>query len=113
MKHNGVILKKFAVMEDEIARRRALGEVTVARLDQDHFLKHGIERALQICVEVVVDVAPRILSLAGRQPAPTAFEALCGRRLFVRDPEAVATFSSRVAREYEDDMLHAAAHRAA
>ncbi len=42
-----------------------------------------------------------------------AFEALCGRRLFVRDPEAVATFSSRVAREYEDDMLHAAAHRAA
>lgn len=42
-----------------------------------------------------------------------AFEALCGRRLFVRDPEAVATFSSRVAREYEDDMLHAAAHCAA
>ena len=42
-----------------------------------------------------------------------AFEALCGRRLFVRDAEAVATFSSRVAREYEDDMLHATAHRAA
>ncbi len=36
-----------------------------------------------------------------------AFEALCGRRLFVRDNEAVAAFSSRVAREYEDDMLHA------
>ena len=42
-----------------------------------------------------------------------AFEALCGRRLFVRDPEAVAAFSSRVAREYEDDMLHATVHRAA
>ena len=42
-----------------------------------------------------------------------AFEALCGRRLFVRDDEAVAAFSSRVAREYEDDMLHAAAHLAA
>lgn len=36
-----------------------------------------------------------------------AFEALCGRRLFVRDADAVATFSSRVAREYESDMLHA------
>jgi predicted nucleotidyltransferase len=36
-----------------------------------------------------------------------AFEALCGRRLFVRDKEIMATFSSRVAREYEDDMLHA------
>jgi len=42
-----------------------------------------------------------------------AFEALCGHRLFVRDNEAVAAFSSRVAREYESDMLHAAAHLAA
>ena len=78
MKYNGVILKKFAVMDDEIARLRALGEVTTARLDGDHFLKHGIERALQICVEVVVDVAQRILSLEDRQPAPTAFDALNG-----------------------------------
>ena len=43
---------KFAVMDDEIARLRALEEVTTARLDKDHFLKHGIERALQICEEV-------------------------------------------------------------
>ena len=42
-----------------------------------------------------------------------AFEALCGRRLFVRDADAAATFASRVAREYEDDMLHASAHLAA
>jgi len=41
-----------------------------------------------------------------------AFEALCGRRLVVRDAEFVAAFCSRVARQYEDDMLHAsAAHR--
>ncbi len=78
MKYNGVILKKFAVLDDEIARLRALGEVTTVRLDADHFLKHGIERSLQICVEVVVDVAQRILSLEGRPPAPTAFDALAG-----------------------------------
>jgi len=78
MKHNGVILKKFAVMDDELARLRALGEMSTARLDGDHFLKHGIERALQICVEVVVDVAQRILSVASRPPAPTAFDALSG-----------------------------------
>lgn len=42
-----------------------------------------------------------------------AFEALCGRRLFVRNPDTVADFSSRVAREYESDMCHATAHRAA
>ncbi len=37
-----------------------------------------------------------------------AFEALCGERLFVRDAEAAASFTSLVARQYEDDMLHAA-----
>jgi predicted nucleotidyltransferase len=42
-----------------------------------------------------------------------AFEALCGRRLFVRNRDAVAAFSSRIAREYESDMLHAARYRAA
>jgi len=78
MKYNGVILKKFAVMDDEIARLRGLGEMTTARLDNDHFLKHGVERSLQIAIEVVVDVAQRILSLEGRQPAPTAFDALGG-----------------------------------
>ncbi len=78
MHYNGVILKKFATMEDEIARLRALGSLTPAALDADHFLKHGIERALQICVEIVVDVAQRILSLEGRAPAPTAFDAIAG-----------------------------------
>ena len=78
MKYNGVILKKFAVMDDEVARLRGLGAMSISRLDGDHFLRHGIERALQICVEVVVDVAQRILSLEGRQPAPTAFDALNG-----------------------------------
>ena len=78
VKYNGVILKKFSVMDDEVARLRALGELSTARLDGDHFLKHGVERALQICVEIVIDVAQRILSLEGRQPAPTAFDALKG-----------------------------------
>ncbi len=78
MKYNGVILKKFAVMDDEVARLRSLGQITTKRLDSDHFLKHGVERALQICVEVVVDVAQRILSIEGRCPAATAFDALSG-----------------------------------
>lgn len=41
-----------------------------------------------------------------------AFEAISGRRLLVRDSEAVAGFVSRVAREYEDDMRLAASHSA-
>ena len=48
-----------------------------------------------------------------RASSVLAYEALCGRRLFVRDAELVATFSSQVARQYEDDMLHAAPRRVA
>lgn len=76
MKYNGVILKKFGVLDDEITRLRGMGELTTAVLNADHFLKHGVERSLQICVEIVVDVAQRILSLEGRPPAATAFDAL-------------------------------------
>ena len=78
MKYNGVILKKFAVLSEEVAKLRSLGNVTTVRLDGDHFLKHGVERSLQICVEIVIDVAQRILSLEGRAPSPTSFDALSG-----------------------------------
>ena len=78
MKYNGVILKKFSIMDDEIARLRGLGPLTSSDLDANHFLKHGIERSLQICVEIVIDVAQRILALEGRQPAATSFDALAG-----------------------------------
>lgn len=44
----------------------------------------------------------------GRANSILAFEALCGRRLVVRDPETVAGFASLTARQYEDDMSHAA-----
>lgn len=42
-----------------------------------------------------------------------AFEVLSGQRLFVRDPDAVAAFSSQIARQYESDMLHAGVSHAA
>jgi hypothetical protein len=46
MRFNGVILKEFSVLDDEIARLRTLGSVTVQQLELDHFLKHGVERSL-------------------------------------------------------------------
>jgi len=48
-----------------------------------------------------------------RADSVLAFEALCGRRLLVRDADLTAAFASRVAREYEDDMLHARSGRTA
>ena len=42
-----------------------------------------------------------------------AFEAIRGKRLVVRDPEAAAGFVSLTARQYEDDMLHTASRHEA
>jgi predicted nucleotidyltransferase len=67
-----------------------------------------------------VDLASRLDTIAeldlvdlNRANSVLAFEALCGQRLVVRDPDAVAAFASQTAREYEDDMLHAFPRRAA
>ncbi len=65
-------------MDNEVVRLRALQNVTTKSLDSDHFFKHGIERSLQICIEVIIDVSQRILSLEGQLPAATAFDALKG-----------------------------------
>ena len=40
MKYNGVILKKFVVMDDELALLKALGEMTTTRLD---ILSHHLD----------------------------------------------------------------------
>jgi len=66
------------------------------------------------------DMAARLGEIAeldlidlSRANSVLAFEVLRGRRLVVRDAEVVATFVSQTARQYEDDMLHADALRAA
>ncbi|HAS83103.1 MAG TPA: hypothetical protein DCS43_10630 [Verrucomicrobia bacterium] len=92
MKYNGVILKKFTVMNNEIAKLKGLGHLTTGRLQLTARLKGIAELDL-----VDLNQANSIL----------AFEALCGLRMVVRDPDAVAAFSSLVARQYESDMLHA------
>lgn len=63
--------------------------------------------------EQLSEVAELDLVDLSRAGSVLAFEALCGRRLVVRDDEAVAAFASETARQYEDDMLHASQRSAA
>lgn len=76
MKINGVVLRNLESMADTLRHLRTLGEVTSHQLQEDFFLKKGIERALQVCVEAVIDVAHRIISLEGHPPCSTAGKAL-------------------------------------
>ena len=85
-----------------------IGVLLSPALDPVEFYRFYLEMTSRLSAIAELDLVD--LNHAG---SVLAFEALCGRRLLVRDAEAVAAFSSRVAREYEDDMLHATAHRTA
>jgi uncharacterized protein YutE (UPF0331/DUF86 family) len=73
---NGVVLRKLEIIDETVSKLRGLGSVTTAKLESDFFLKKGVERALQVCVEAVIDVSHRIISLQAHPPCSTASKAL-------------------------------------
>ena len=76
MKINGIVLRKIEIIGETLRELRGLGTVTTLKLEQDFFIKKGVERALQVCVEAMVDIAHRIISLESRSPCSTASKAL-------------------------------------
>ncbi len=76
MKSNGVVIRKIEIIDETVCKLRELGPVTVEQLESDFFLKKGVERALQICAEAVIDIAHRIVSVEDRPPCSTAGKAL-------------------------------------
>ena len=76
MKVNGVILRKIEVIEETLRELRNLDDLSTETLDRDFFLKKGVERAIQVCVEAVIDIAHRIVSLEGKPPCTTSGKAL-------------------------------------
>ena len=87
---------------------RAGGDVDIGVLFAKPFAP---EEFFQFYLELsgkLPEIAELDLTDLGQAGSILAFEALRGRILFVRNRETAAAFASRVAREYEDDRLHAA-----
>ena len=125
---NGVVAQKLQALDAVLAELRTLGIVSAKALRSDWQQRRAIERNLQVLVEVVIDVCQRLVTVTGQSPATSGadaierciqmgaltpdenytrmvrFEAVSGRRLFIRDLPAAAAFVSLTAREYEDDM---------
>ncbi|NOY74722.1 MAG: DUF86 domain-containing protein [Kiritimatiellaeota bacterium] len=76
MKFNGVIVVKIEHIEERVQKLRNLLPLTTETLRKDYFLKSGIERTLQVCVEAVIDIAERIIALKNLSPVTTSFAAL-------------------------------------
>lgn len=74
---NGVIQRKFARMEEELTRLAAvLRDVSKERFVSDWALRTITERVLQVCTEIMIDIAERVLALKGGGPASSSADCL-------------------------------------
>jgi len=72
MKYNGIIEAKLRVIESKLAEIRSWDIDSYEKLTGNSMLHHATERALQVAVEVMIDISERILALENQPPQNTA-----------------------------------------
>ena len=73
---NGIITRKLERLESRVAELRSWPLGTVEEFAANRLVVSAVERALQVCVEIVIDVAERLLAVMEVTPAETAAENL-------------------------------------
>jgi len=76
MVKNGVVTSKIGTIQETLRELRTLPVLSVEALEKDFFLRRGIERSLQICVEAVIDIAHRVLCLMNEPPSASGGKAM-------------------------------------
>jgi uncharacterized protein YutE (UPF0331/DUF86 family) len=77
MKHNGVVQRKFALLDKYLLQlQRELKGVGFEVFRKDWVRQRMTERALQVMVEIVIDIAERIIAVQNAGPAASATEAI-------------------------------------
>ena len=74
MKYNGVIEDKLRIIEQKLEEIESWNISSFAVLKQSSLLQNALERALQVSIEVMIDVSERILALNQIRPLPSAAE---------------------------------------
>jgi len=77
MERNGIIQRKLALLDKYLTRlENEFEDVDIQRFKKNWALQRMTERVLQVMVEVVVDIAERIIALEKAGPTATAAEAM-------------------------------------
>lgn len=74
MKFNGIIEKKLRIIEENVSDIKSWNINSLQHLKESSLLQKATERALQISIEVMIDVSERILALNEIEPANTSAE---------------------------------------
>ncbi len=74
---NGVIQRKLALLDSQVLRlREHMAGMSIEPFRENWAVRAVAERTLQVCAEIMIDVAERLLALADAGPAATAAEAI-------------------------------------
>lgn len=76
MSVNGVIIGKLQHFDEILAKLRSLGPLNRTQLDTDWRTKMAVERAIQVLVEIIIDVSQRVIAEDGQTPAGSGREAI-------------------------------------
>jgi len=77
VKHNGIIQRKLALLDDQVLRlEKSLEHVSYEDFKDDWILRSMAERALQVAVEIMIDIAERIIALENAGPVAAAAAAI-------------------------------------
>lgn len=77
MRYNGIIQRKLALLDSQLLKlKEHLGDVSYEEFEASWVLRSMTERALQVSVEIIIDVAERIIAIENAGPAATAAECV-------------------------------------
>lgn len=74
MKYNGVIENKLRLIEQKLQEIRSWKIESYDQLSKSSLLQNASERALQVAIELMIDISERILALEKVSPQNTAAE---------------------------------------
>ena len=63
MKYNGIIESKLRIIEEKLVEIESWNIVSFSQLRESSLLQNAVERVLQVCTEVMIDISERILAL--------------------------------------------------
>lgn len=76
MSENAIIQKKLVVFDETLNKLKAYLPVSYEKLCEDWGLQKIIERSLQILVEIMIDIAHRIIAKKGQAAPPMSANAI-------------------------------------
>ncbi len=77
MKYNGVIQRKLALLDDQIQKlKHHTKGLSFDEFKADWVIRSMSERAIQVCAEIIIDIAERIIAIEHAGPVASAAEAI-------------------------------------